>query len=182
MEPEHEGARAGSEKDLETTRGRGDGWTRDALEQLREILFGAAQREVDRRLRRIDAHLSAKTHDVEAEVKRRTDLLDAHFRREIDALSSRYDSDGTDARESIRALAREHREAMSALEQRISKLEESQLRAHRELRDRILEQAKASIDEVRRVREELSATLERELGSQDDALDEEPRGAEPHAH
>lgn len=177
MEPEQEAARAqGTEKDAD--RPRGDGWTRDALEQLREILFGAAQREVDRRLRRIDAHLSAKTHDVEAEVKRRTDLLDAHFRREIDALASRYDSDGTDARESVRALAREHREAMSALEQRIARLEESQLRAHRELRDRILEQAKASIDEVRRVREELSAMVERELGVGDEP-DEEPRGAEP---
>lgn len=148
-----------------------------ALEQLREILFGAAQREMDRRLRRIDTHLGAKTHDIEAEVKRRTDLLDAHFRRELDALTARFDAEANESREAIRAMVREQRERLTALEQRLARMEENQTRAHRELRDRILEQAKASLDEVSRVRDELVAMLDRELGPEPGAIDEDDRGA-----
>ena len=165
------------------TRARGDGSPREALEQLRDILFGGVQRELDRRLKRIDANVSHKTHDVEAELKRRTDLLDAHFRRELDALIARFDAETSEAREQIRALARDHRDALSSLDQRLAKMEESQVRAHRELRDRILEQAKSSLEDVRRVRDEVAATLDRELGPLEEAVDEgTSRGSEPRPH
>ncbi|UJR82720.1 Hypothetical protein I5071_47850 [Sandaracinus amylolyticus] len=180
MDPEDDREPQGIEMQ---TRARGDGSPREALEQLRDILFGGAQRELDRKLKRIDSHVSSKTHDVEDELKRRTDLLQGHFRRELDLLITRFDAETSEAREQIRALAREHREAMSSLDQRLAKMEEMQVRAHRELRDRILEQAKASLDEVRRVRDDVAATLDRELGPADEAFDEGTgRGTEPRAH
>lgn len=50
------------------------------------------------------------------------------------------------------------------LEQRINKLVEALAHAQRELRQQLLDQSKAFLDETQRTRDELFATVTRELG------------------
>jgi hypothetical protein len=146
---------------------------RDGIDQVREILVGAVQRDLERRLGRIEAHLSARMAEVQQEARRRTDVIEAHLRREVDTISSRFEAELTELRDSLRATSRDHRETISATEQRLGKLEESVVRAQHDLRKEILDQAKGFLDEIHRTREELGATLERELG----ALEIEPAEA-----
>jgi hypothetical protein len=154
----------------------------DGLIQLREILFGATVRELERRLQRADAHLVARAQELELEHRRRVDVVENHLRKEAQMLGTRFERESTEKSEAIRAVAREQREAATALEQRMSKLEDSMLRVQRELRDQLLEQAKQFLDELHQLRRELAETFEREFGLAQRMLAEEAGyGAEPPA-
>src|SRR4030095_10458363 len=81
--------------------------TLDSLGQLREILFGAIQRDLERRLGRIDAPptaagravatRTARAHDREQESRRRTEVVvEAHLRKETEALIARFERESAD--------------------------------------------------------------------------------------
>lgn len=145
---------------------------RDGIEQIREILVGALQRDIERKLARIESHMTARLNELQQETRRRMDVIEAHLRKETDALSSRTAGELVEMKDALRALTRDHRETTSAVEQRVAKLEETVARAQHELRGQILDQAKAFMDELQQIRQELADTLERELGEL------EPIGAE----
>jgi hypothetical protein len=151
------------------------------LDQIREILFGALFRELERRLVRSDLHLSARSKEIEQEARRRTEVLETHLRTAIGALSARVEASLVEAADALHNVVRENREAISALEKRIAKAEEAGTVAQRELRNQLLEQAKAFLDELQRLRREMLATLQEELGLSDGEITEERREAEERA-
>src|SRR3974390_2556944 len=67
--------------------------TTDGIGQVREILVGAIQRDLERRLSRLEAHVGARVVDLQQEVRRRIDVIEAHLRKEIEALSTRLESE-----------------------------------------------------------------------------------------
>jgi hypothetical protein len=146
---------------------------RDGIDQIREILVGAIQRELERRVARAEAHLTMKANELQQEARRRTEVVETHLKKETDALSARVQADGVETKDALRALGREQREAFSAMEQRIAKLEDALGQAQHSLRQELLDQAKSFLDELHQMRAELSETLERELGSLEE-LGEEP--------
>ena len=91
------------------------------LEHIREILFGAVQREFERRLVRSDAHLTARLHELEQETRRRMDVLESHLRKELEALAGRVTREAGDVGEAFRKMSKEHREAMAAPSRRARK-------------------------------------------------------------
>jgi hypothetical protein len=143
------------------------------LEQIREILFGALFRELERRLVRSDLHLNAHAKEIEQEARRRTEVLETHLRTAIEALAARVEHTLVEAADALRGVTRENREAISALERRIAKAEEAGTVAQRELRNQLLEQAKSFLDELQRLRREMLATLQEELGLAEGELAEE---------
>lgn len=144
----------------------------DALSQLREILVGGAVRELERRLARAEAHMAARAHELEQESRRRLDMIETHMRKESEALTSHLEGELVQTSEAIRAVMREHRESITAADQRVSRLEESLVRAQRELRDQLLQQAKRFLDELLQVRREVAETLEREFGAVEEGFEE----------
>jgi hypothetical protein len=150
------------------------------LDQIREILFGAIFRELERRLVRADLHLGSRTKEIEQEARRRTEVLEAHLRTEIAALAARVERAFVESAEALRGVGRESREAMSALEKRISKTEEFSASAQRELRNQMLDQAKSFLDELQHVRKELLAQMKAELEVPESMLVEERGEVEEH--
>jgi hypothetical protein len=144
-----------------------------ALGQIREILFGSIQRELERRLGRADAQLVARAHSLEQETRRRLDVLETHLRRETEALATRLDREVSTTTDALRQLAREHRDALTAIEQKVAKIEDAGAQGQRELRHQLLDQAKSFIDETQRLRAELFGTLQRELELEEGGLQEE---------
>jgi hypothetical protein len=147
----------------------GDESRRVGLEQVREILFGAAHRDFEQRLGKFSAQISGRYHDLEQEHRRRTEVFEAHLKKETDALATRVERQHTEAIESLRGLSREGREANAQLERRITKLEEASADGLRELRHQLLEQANSFLDELKNLRREMLATIENELGPAEDA-------------
>src|SRR5262245_40815957 len=100
-----------------------------SLDQIREILFGSQHRELARKLARMDARFDAQAEELRSEMLRRLDLLEAHLRRETEALSASIDTQRAAQVEAINNLARESREAIGLMEQRVKQLEENMARA-----------------------------------------------------
>jgi hypothetical protein len=148
------------------------------LEQIREILFGAIFRELERRLTRSDMHASNRTKEIEQEARRRTDVLENHLQKDIDALASRVEHALTEASDALHTVERENRDAIAALEKRIVKAEEAGTSAQRDLRNQLLSQAKGFLDEMQRLRTEVIATLQNDLMRPEAALAEERRADE----
>jgi hypothetical protein len=134
-----------------------------SLEQVREILFGPQQRELTRRLARVDIHSAAQAEELRHETGRRLEVLEAYVRKELEGLVAATESQRALQLEGIDKTTREMREAIRSLEQRVAKLEEGVVRTQRELREQILAQAKSFVDEVHRARQELGAIMERQI-------------------
>jgi hypothetical protein len=148
------------------------------LDQIREILFGALFRDLERKLARSDLHMSTRSKELEQEARRRTEVLEGHLRTEITAVATRAEHAFIEAADSLRNLARENRDAITALEKRIAKAEEAEAMAQRDLRTHLLEQAKSFLDELQHLRSELLAMFQEEFGAPDGERVEERRGTE----
>jgi hypothetical protein len=150
------------------------GESRDGIEQVRDILVGAVQRDLERRIAKLETHVGARVTELQQEVRRRIDVIETHLRKELDALSARVEGELVEVKDGLRAMSREHRETNSAAEQRTAKLEETVSRAQHDLRSQILDQAKSFLDELHQMRQEFADTLERELGAFETESAEEP--------
>jgi hypothetical protein len=148
------------------------------LEQLREIVFGASYRELERRMVRASALTAVRIQQLEQRTERRVAVLEAHFRGELETLTARNERGFTEASDALRALSQEHREAVDKLTQRVTKGEDTSVRGLRDLRQELLEQAKASLDEVQRLHRELLARLRHELDLAEGEFVEEQGEAE----
>jgi len=151
-----------------------------ALEQIREILFGADYRELERRVVRVDNLFGARQRELEQEARRRIDMLEAHIRRESEAMMTRLEAELNSSSDALRRLAHDQREALSALEEKLGRVEEASSRGQRELRHEQLEQAKTFLDELQRLRKDLMATIREELGIAEGELAEAPYEPEEH--
>jgi hypothetical protein len=138
--------------------------TKDGIGQVREILVGAIQRDLDRRITKLETIVGQKLAEQQQEVRRRMEVIEGHLRKEIETLSARVQAELFELKDGVRAVTREQRETQSASEQRVAKLEETEAHAQRDLRSQILDQAKSFLDELHQMRDEFAETLEREIG------------------
>lgn len=158
------------------------------LERIREILLGDILVEVERRLARLDRYIANRANELQQDVRYRTGVLEAHVRKEVESVASRGAHDSSEISAVVRAQGKEHRDAVAKLEQRLAQIEDrldGQIaRVEREVREQVLAQAKSFIDELERVRNQLRASLVRELGLAPEPLEEggEHAGAWPASH
>jgi hypothetical protein len=157
------------------------GESAEGLAQLREILVGANVRDLERRLARAESHMTARANELEQESRRRMEVIEAHLRKESDALTYRLEHELAQTGEAIRTVTREHRESLATVDQRVAKLEEAMVKAQRETRDQMLQQAKRFLDELQQLRREVMETLERELGHVDADFEQGGYGEEERA-
>jgi hypothetical protein len=141
----------------------GAGEAAAGLGQLREILFGAVLREIEQKLARIEVHLAARAEELQQELRRRNDALESRLQHESEALGARLEKEHASQVEAMAAAARETHEAVASIDRRLERLEEGLAQAQREGRRQLLDQARSFLDELHRVRGELTAAVEREL-------------------
>ncbi|MRG93063.1 hypothetical protein [Polyangium spumosum] len=135
----------------------------NSLDQVREILFGAFVRDFERKLARIEGLVAAQGEELRADTKRMVGVLEAHVKRETDAHSTQQQADRAAQMTALNNVAREARDAIAELDQRIKKLEDGLIRAQRDFRQQILDEAKGFVEQTHSLREELMGTLQREL-------------------
>ncbi|MDI3289861.1 hypothetical protein [Polyangium sp. 15x6] len=135
----------------------------NSLDQVREILFGAYVRDFERKIARIEGLVASQGEELRADTRRMIDVLEAHVKRETDAQNAQRESDRTAQMAALNNVAREARDAVAELDQRIKKLEDGLIRAQRDFRQQILDEAKGFVEQSRSLRDELMSTLQREL-------------------
>jgi hypothetical protein len=134
-----------------------------SLDQVREILFGAYVRDFERKLARIEALVASQGEELRTDTKRMIEVLEAHLKRETEAHGAQQQSDRSAQMAALTNIAREARDAVNELDQRIKKLEDGLIRAQRDFRQQLLDEAKGFVEQSRTLKDELMATLHREL-------------------
>lgn len=139
-----------------------DGPDQENIDRVREILFGAHVRNMDKRLDALEDRLLKELASIEETTRRRFDAFEVFVKNEVEALTRRLQQ------------GQEHREQMSqewlnrlgetaaGLDHKFSQLDEHTAQTHRDLRQQILEQSKNLSDEIRQKYSELAGALARE--------------------
>lgn len=131
------------------------------LDQVREILFGAQSRGVEKRVARLEEELPKRIAEMREELKRGIATLEAYARHEIDSLNERLRAESKERNAGDEELSKRLDESGKALRKEISGLDERSTAAQRDLRQQLLDQAKRLDDEIQRRSDDLAAALAR---------------------
>lgn len=131
------------------------------LDQVREILFGAQSRGVEKRLARLEEELPKRVAEIREELKRVLSSLETYARTEIDSLNDRLRAEARERSEGGDAGAAKLEETAKNLRREVGDLGDRSTATQRELRQQLLDQAKRLDDEIQRRTDDLAAALSR---------------------
>ena len=131
------------------------------LDQVREILFGAQSRGVEKRIARIEEELPKRVAEMREELKRGIATLEAYARHEIDSLNERLRAEGKERSDGDEELGGRLDESVKALRKELTQVDQRATAAQRDLRQQLLDQAKRLDDEIQRRTDDLAAALAR---------------------
>jgi DNA repair exonuclease SbcCD ATPase subunit len=131
------------------------------LDQVREILFGAQSRTLDKRLARIEEELPKRVAEMREELKRTVATLEAYARHEIDSLNERLRAEAKERASAGDELGARLDETGKSLRKEIAQLDERTTAAQRDLRQHLLDQTRRLDDEIQRRSDDLVAALAR---------------------
>lgn len=131
------------------------------LDQVREILFGAQSRGLDKRLARIEEELPKRLIEIREELKRGLATLETYARTEIDSLNDRLRTETRERDRGDALSASKLDEASKSLRKEIGELGDRTTAAERDIRQQMLAQAKRLDDEIQRRTDDLAAALAR---------------------
>jgi hypothetical protein len=131
------------------------------LDQIRDILFGAQSRDLEKRIARLEDRLARDTADLRDDIKRRFDALELYARKELEALGDRLTAEQSERASAIDGVVRAITDTTKSLERQNAQVDEHSAKGQRDLREQILDRAKSLADDLRQTSESLSAALER---------------------
>lgn len=131
------------------------------LDQVREILFGAQSRGVEKRLARLEEELPKRVAEIREEVKRVLANLEAYARTEIDSLNERLRSEVGERGKGEEDLAAKLDESAKTLRKDLAQQGDRSTAGDRDLRQQLLDQAKRLEEEIQRRSDDLAAALAR---------------------
>jgi vacuolar-type H+-ATPase subunit I/STV1 len=133
------------------------------LEKIRDILFGAQVHDFEKRFARLEERLMKETSDARAETRKRFESLESFIKKEIESLGERLKAEHEERSEAGKEISRELRDTSRNLDKRIAQLDELTTKNQRELRQQVLDQSKALMEEIRLRNRETTTTLTKEI-------------------
>ncbi len=135
--------------------------TPESLEKVRDILFGGQMRAVDQRLAALEERMHREVSALQSETNKRFAGLESYAQKEVESLVEKLTAERSKRIEEIKALGSELRESLKNLEKRLAKLDDASGKADADLRTAILEQTKATTQQLKQLSEGFSADLQR---------------------
>lgn len=144
----------------------------DNLERTRELLFGPALREIEKRFGRLEERLSRELNETKEEFRRRLGQLEVHTKSELESITNQLAAERDERNRLLRQLATERQAADSSLEEKIAQHVESSSRAARDLASHTRDQHRLLTEEMQQKFDSLSGSLARESAAlRDDKTD-----------
>lgn len=118
------------------------------LERIRDILFGRQTQAIESRLRSLEALTREETSTLRSETAKRLASLELYVKGEITAVSERLRAETEERSRGIRHVSREIREALEAMEKRITAASAQTEEELRLLREQVLHDSQSLRDEI----------------------------------
>ena len=135
----------------------------ESLDKVRDILFGAQAREVERRFALLEEDLLRKTAEAREEARQKLETLEAYLRQEVQDLANRITSEQQERAKTINGLSLDLHELTQQLDEKINLLDTHTNQEQGELRQTLLDEAKSLSDEIQQRSKDLNTTLNREV-------------------
>jgi len=130
------------------------------IDKIRNILFGAHMRDIEKKFARLEGRILKEMTDLRQEVRKRADSLEEYINKEVESLDERLKAEQDARAESVKELSVELKDNAKSFEKQTGRLDEQLNKSARELRQQILEQSKSLSDEIRQKYDETVALLE----------------------
>ncbi len=134
------------------------------LDKVRDILFGAQLREVEKKLVRLEDKIQKELSELREDVRRRSDAQEQKLKLDLDALSDRLRSERDSRDDAMLGVHNALKDQAATTQKRHAQLDEQIGRAQRDLRQQLADQSLALSDELRRRSEELVSLLGKSVG------------------
>lgn len=138
------------------------------LDQVRNILFGNQQRELEKRIHALEERWNREHEETREDARRRIESLETYVKGEVNSLMDKIKAEARDRKETFKEVTRDLRDLQKSLEKRLSSLDNSTDKSSRELREQLLEQSNSLRDEIRQVNAKISEAIDREVSALDD--------------
>jgi gas vesicle protein len=142
----------------------------DNVDRIRDILFGNQMRDYDTKLSRLEERWAKDATELRDDVKRRLASLDSYVKGELSEATERARVEVEEKTQTIKTLGTELKEHINAWEKKNHQLEVQDEKAHRELREQILNEANRLGEEILQKTKDLAAALSRESSQIHDTL------------
>jgi len=133
------------------------------LDKIRDILFGAQMRDMDKHFARLEERLQKDLTDLKEEARGRFASLEEFLKKETESLTDQLKAEQNARHEAVQGLTQELKDTVKAFEQRTQQAEEHIVKTQRELRQHILDQSRTLRDEFWDRYRELSEATDRGL-------------------
>lgn len=133
------------------------------LDKVRDILFGAQLRDVEKKLQRLEDRLLKELAELRDDVRRRSDAHEQKLKLDLDALSDRLRSEREGRDDAVLGLQNAIKDQATATQKRHAQLDEQLGKAQRDLRQQLAEQSSSLSDEIRRRAEDLTQLLSKSV-------------------
>ena len=118
------------------------------IDKIRDILFGAQTRQIDKKLAALEAKIDKDNDTLRSEFKTSLDTLEQFVRKELRSLADQLASETSDREESADSLADKVSDTKKSLEKKIGQINEKTVKDHRDTQEQILAQSKTLMDEL----------------------------------
>jgi DNA anti-recombination protein RmuC len=133
------------------------------IDKIRDILFGAQSRDTEKRIVRLEERFTKEAGALREDLHKRFEILENYIKKEIDALTERLKVEQVERTDGLKEITKEIKETTKSFEKKISQMDEQSAKSQRELRQQILEQAKALTDDLKQKHDIITAGVARSV-------------------
>jgi DNA anti-recombination protein RmuC len=131
------------------------------LDKVRDLLFGAQMRDMDKHFARLEERLQKELAELKDETRGRFESLEVFLRKETESLTDQLKAEQAARQQAASTLAQDLKDTVKAFEQRTHQVEDHIVKTQRELRQHILDQSRTLRDEFWDRYRELSEATDR---------------------
>jgi uncharacterized phage infection (PIP) family protein YhgE len=113
--------------------------TPESLDQVRDILFGAQMRTVERRLAQAESRLLREIEDFRKEVAKQLKSQEKWATKRTDSLDAKIGTERAKRTEDLKSLRQDLRKGLKSLGSDLSKLDDATSQVDADLRDQLLQ-------------------------------------------
>jgi DNA repair exonuclease SbcCD ATPase subunit len=132
-----------------------------SVEKIRDILFGAQMRDYEKKFAELKERMREEIAHLREESLKRFEMLEGFIKNEVESLSERLGKEQNERSDAIKEVLQNHTGTTTALEKKISQLDEQLTKNTRDLRQQLMEQSQSLSEDIRKKRDDASASLER---------------------
>lgn len=133
--------------------------TAESIDQVRDILFGAQMRTVDRRLSQLEERMQRELEAARKDLSKQIADLDGRAMKQDEALSEKLKAESAKRSEDLKALRADMNKGFKDLDKSLGKLDDATAKADAELRDQLLALGETLKADLQAVNESLTADV-----------------------